>query len=202
MPCVLCLLLVLSGIAMAKPVRFERIHQWVFQGRFEEAAEELQQASLRSGRSLEQPRPVEEKILRKVIERARTFVNGQHPLQERNAARQVLCLSRAYFPEEISKIDQALRVGGGIHRPELIGEAVTVPIPSQARKAGIQGTVIVEVVIDQEVLPKSRILKGLQLGGDTAALATVRSWTFQPATLNGRLSAVYYTLTVSFPPRK
>ena len=148
MPRVLCLLLVLTGIALAQPARFEQVGQWVSQGRFQEAAEELQQASLRSGRSLEQPRPVEEKILRKVIERARTFVNGQHPLQERNAARQVLCLSRAYFPEEISKIDQALRVGGGVHRPELIGEAVAVPMPSQARKAGIQGIVIVEVVVE------------------------------------------------------
>jgi outer membrane biosynthesis protein TonB len=33
---------------------------------------------------------------------------------------------------------------------------------------------------------------------DGAALAAVRSWTFQPATLDSRIVAVYYVLSVPF----
>jgi protein TonB len=115
----------------------------------------------------------------------------------------VLCLSRAYLPEELPGIEQAIRVAGGIHSPELIGRQARAPLPPQARKAGILGTVIVEVVIDQEgCVRNSRILKGLPLGIDTAVLATVRSWVFRPATLKGSPVAVYYTLPISFPPRR
>lgn len=92
---------------------------------------------------------------------------------------------------------------GGPQRPELIGKAAVVPLPPQARKAGIQGTVIVEVVVDREgCVRRPRILRGLPMGIDTAALSTIRSRAFKPARLNGRPVAVYYVLTVSFPPRR
>jgi TonB family protein len=200
---VFCLFFLLCRMASAQPTNYGRIGQWVSQGRFAEAAEELQRISLRSGASLERPGPAAEKTLGQMVRRARSFLKEKHPLQERNAARQVLCLSRAYLPEELLEIEQAIRVAGGVHPPELIGRQVTARMPSQARKAGVRGTVIVEVVVDQEgCVRNSKILKGLPLGIDTAVLATVRSWAFRPATLKGSPVAVYYTLLVSFPPRR
>ncbi|MFY9823465.1 MAG: energy transducer TonB [Thermoanaerobaculia bacterium] len=71
--------------------------------------------------------------------------------------------------------------------------------PPTARKAGLQGVVVIEVIIDQEGCARHpRILKGVPLGVDDAALAAVQSWTFQPATRDGKIVAVYYTLTVQF----
>ena len=198
-----CLLFLLCGPVLAQPSKYGRIGQWVSEGRFAEAAEELQKISLRSGASLKRPGPAAEKTLGQMVRRARSFLKEKHPPEELNAARQVLCQARAYFPEELPGIEQAIRVAGGIHPPELIGPQARAPMPPQARKAGILGTVIVEVVIDQEgCVRNSRILKGLPLGIDTSVLASVRNWTFQPAMLKGRPVAVYYTLLVSFPPRK
>jgi TonB family protein len=206
---VLCLFCLLCGPVLAQPSNsgpnYGRIGQWVAEGRFAEAAEELQEISLRSGASLKRLGPAAEKTLGQMVRRARGLLKEKHPLQERNAARQVLCQSRAYFSEELPGADVALRVvgGGDLHRPELIGQQVTAPLPPQARKTGIRGTVIVEVMVDPEGCVRlSRVLKGVPMGVDTAALATVRSWTFQPALLKGRPVAVYYTLLVSYPPRR
>ena len=69
-----------------------------------------------------------------------------------------------------------------------------------ARKARIQGVVIVQAIIDKEGNVTSvKLLKGLPMGLDTAALDAIKRWKFKPATLaDGRPVAVYYTLTVNF----
>ncbi|HKI05174.1 MAG TPA: energy transducer TonB [Thermoanaerobaculia bacterium] len=195
---VLCLLLVPSeALLAADSPSFERAGQWVSRDRFEKAVADLQ------GLSSVQPSSAEEKILRRAVGKARAFLSEKHPLQERNAARQVLCLSRAYFQEELPGDAEPLRSMGGPQRPELIGKPAALQVPAAARKAGIQGTVIVEVVVDQEgCVRRPRILKGLPLGIDGAALAAVRSWTFRPGMLAGRPVAVYYVVTVSTPPRR
>ncbi len=162
-----------------------------------EAAKELQQVVLQAGPVLKKPSSAQAKVLRGAVETTRRFLNVTHPVQEMNAARQVLCLSRAYFPEDLPGLENALRVGGGVRAPELIGERVQ-RFPLQARKAGIQGTVILEAVVDEEgCVRHPKVLKGVP-GLDGAALAAVRSWTFQPATLNGKVAAVYYVLSVPF----
>jgi protein TonB len=94
--------------------------------------------------------------------------------------------------------DEILRVTGAVKRP--------VPLSAQpprytelARRAGIQGAVIIEAVIDEQGrVVNARILKGLPMGLDQEALATVRGWTFQPATLGDRPVKVFYSLTVHF----
>jgi TonB family protein len=185
--------LLLAGPAL-KPDRFQ---QSLSHGRFVEAAQELQQIVLQSGPSLKKPAPAEEKMLRQGIETARRFLNEKHPVENKNAARQVLCLSRAYFPEDLPGIENALRVGAAVHGPELIGERVR-RFPPEARQAGIQGVVVVEVVIDQEgCVRHPRVLKGVP-SLDSTALAVVQSWTFQPANLGGKDVAVYYLLAVPF----
>jgi len=194
----------LSLILLATPALhaqggLERVRQSLSQGRYAEAAQELQQMVLAGGPFLKKPGPAEERMLRRAIAIARkSMENGSSA--HRNAARQVLCLSRAYFPEEdLPGIEDALRVGGGVRRPQLIGEPVRPPYPPNARRAGIQGTEILEVIVDQEgCVRHPRILKGLPLGFDYVALAAVQSWTFQPATLEGRHRAVHYVVTVPF----
>jgi TonB family protein len=193
--------LLLAGPAPHLQIQPDQLQRSLSQGRFAEIAKELQQIVLQTGPVLKKPTPAQAKVLRGAIERTRSFLNEKHPVPERNAAHQVLCLSRAFFPEDLPGLLQnAQRVGAGTQRPELIGEPVH-RYPSEARKARTQGVVVVEVVIDQEGCARHpKILKGLPLGADDATLAAVQSWTFQPATRDGKIVAVYYTLSVMFNP--
>ena len=195
---ILLSLLLLAAPALHAQGSFERVRPALSQGRYPEAARELQRIAL-AGEASQKPDAADEKMLRGAIDAARKTVQSGPPAY-RNAARQVLCLSRAYFPEEdLPGTEQALRVGGGVQRPELIGKPVQPPYPAQARKVGLQGVVIIEVIIDQEgCVRHPRVLKGLPFGLDRAALTAVQSWTFQPATLEGHPRAVYYVLTVPF----
>jgi len=91
-----------------------------------------------------------------------------------------------------------IRVGGDVLRPEKISG----PDPQYteiARKARIQGVVILEAIIDKEgYVQNVKVLKSLPMGLDQAAVEAVRTWRFRPATLNGRPVDVYYNLTVNF----
>lgn len=99
-------------------------------------------------------------------------------------------------PNSVS--DEILRVGGEITKPERLGGA-SPAYTELARKARIQGVVIVEAIIDKEgKVTNVRVLKGLPMGLDQAAVDAVKSWRFKPATLNGRPVSVYYSLTVNF----
>lgn len=68
-----------------------------------------------------------------------------------------------------------------------------------ARRAGVQGTVVLEAVIDKKGrVSNVRVLKGLPMGLDAEAVAAVQDWVFEPARMEDRPVAVYYTLTVHF----
>lgn len=92
--------------------------------------------------------------------------------------------------------------------PIHIGQGVTKPVktyepppryPEIARKARIQGVVILQSIIDEQGLVRDvKVLRGLPMGLTEAAVEAVRQWRFEPATLRGRPVAVYYNLTVSF----
>jgi periplasmic protein TonB len=59
--------------------------------------------------------------------------------------------------------------------------------------------VIIEAIIDQNGnVTDARVLKGLPMGLDDAALSAVKRWKFLPGTLNGTPVPVYYNLTVIF----
>ena len=106
--------------------------------------------------------------------------------------------------------------GPGLPQPGLPGDSAPIPYRSEmtrprilyevrpeyteiARHARLQGTVILEAVIDESgrVLDV-HILKRLPMGLDRAAADAVAQWRFSPATLNGRPLKVFYTLTVNF----
>lgn len=68
-----------------------------------------------------------------------------------------------------------------------------------ARRGGVQGSVILEAVIDKKGrVSNVRILKGLPMGLDAEAVSAVQEWVFEPAKLDGRAVSVYFTLTVNF----
>lgn len=92
-----------------------------------------------------------------------------------------------------------LRVGHEVKEPQKI----SAPPPEYtfpARRACIQGLVILEAVISQAGDVRSvRILKDLPLGLGDAAAEAVRKWRFEPVRLpDGEAVEVIYTLTVNF----
>jgi TonB family protein len=94
--------------------------------------------------------------------------------------------------------DGPILVGGDVKPPE----RVFAPQPTYteiARKARIQGVVIVQAIIDKQGnVTNVKVLKGLPMGLEEAAVDAMKQWKFKPATLNGRPVTVYYNLTVNF----
>ena len=101
-------------------------------------------------------------------------------------------------PPPASEPDGPIQVGGDVKAPEKIS-SVQPSYTEIARKARIQGVVIVQAIIDKQGnVTNVKVLKGLPMGLDEAAVDAIKQWKFKPATLNGRPVTVYFNLTVNF----
>ena len=92
----------------------------------------------------------------------------------------------------------AMSMGGEVDPPEKL----FAPQPGyteEARQARVQGVVILQAVIDVlGQVTNIKVLKGLPQGLADAAVMTVATWRFKPATLKGTPVPVYYNFTVNF----
>lgn len=94
--------------------------------------------------------------------------------------------------------DDIVRPGGAVAAPELL-RRVDPQYPEAARKAGIEGVVILDAVIAASgQVEEVRVLRSAGKLLDDAAAQALRRWTYRPATLNGRAVRVLLTVTVSF----
>jgi protein TonB len=94
--------------------------------------------------------------------------------------------------------EEPLRVGGEVKEPIEISKTQP-PYPEAARKARMQGVVILEAIITKQGTVESvRVLRGINPLLDNAAIRAVQQWRYQPATFNGRAVPVYLTVTVNF----
>lgn len=92
------------------------------------------------------------------------------------------------------------RVAGDVRAPILI-ERVEPVYPEEARKHGVSGIVILEIVVDATgQVTRATVLKPIADGGSEAALAAVKQWKFKPGTLNGQPIDVIYNVTVRIAP--
>jgi TonB family protein len=97
--------------------------------------------------------------------------------------------------------------GGGAYR---IGAGVSAPVPiarvepvytDEARQAKLQGSVLLQVVIDENGVPQNIfVVRALGLGLDQKAIEAVQQWRFKPSFLNGRPVSVSATIEVNFRP--
>ncbi len=91
-----------------------------------------------------------------------------------------------------------LRVGGDVKAPQLINR-VEPSYPEAARKARMEGVVILEAIITASgSVEDVKVLKSVNPLLDSAATRAVQQWRYRPATLNGRAVRVYLTVTVTF----
>ncbi len=101
-------------------------------------------------------------------------------------------------PPPAAEPEGPIMVGGDVKKPVRVHD----PQPSYtelARRARIQGVVIVQAIIDKTGnVTAVKVLKGLPMGLDQATVDAIKRWRFKPATLNGKPVEVYYNLTVNF----
>jgi TonB family protein len=190
------------------PASFEGLDRSLEAGNLTEAVEDLKRLAINAGQAQAELGTAAEEILRRAIETARGRLNepaAPRNAQDEQSARQVLCLARAYFQEELPSQDgspEPMTVGDDVARPEIVGQLKPGYTP-EARRAGVAGTVIMKLRIDREgCVRQAQTLKGLPFGLADAAVAAVRHWTFKPATYQNRPVAVDYVVTVNFQPGK
>lgn len=94
--------------------------------------------------------------------------------------------------------DEPLRVGGDVKAP-VLSSRVEPQYPEAARKARMEGVVILEAIITADGnVEDVRVLKSVNPLLDASAVRAVGQWKYKPATLNGRAVRVYLTVTVTF----
>lgn len=94
--------------------------------------------------------------------------------------------------------NEILRFDGTMTRPVMLSGRQP-RYTEMARRAGTQGVVVLEAVIDKQGrVTNVRVLKQLKMGLDEEAVAAVKEWVFEPARIGKQPVAVYYTLTVNF----
>jgi TonB family protein len=88
--------------------------------------------------------------------------------------------------------------GGAVTQPALISK--TEPEYSEeARKARLQGTVELRIVVDTQGLAKDiTVNHSLGLGLDDRAIEAVKKWKFRPGKVNGKPTAVVALVDVNF----
>lgn len=90
-----------------------------------------------------------------------------------------------------------LRVGGEIKEPALVSRVEPV-YPPAASAMGLEGTVILEALVDEEGrVTDVRVLRSNGVF-DRAALDAVHQWRYSPVLLNGRPEKFVLTVVVSF----
>ncbi len=91
-----------------------------------------------------------------------------------------------------------VHVGGDVRKPEKLYAPKGSYTP-EARRAGIEGVVIAQVIVNREgCVEPVKVLKGLPMGLSEAAIKTLKSWVFTPARWGTNPVAVYYNLTLNF----
>src|SRR5438552_3212109 len=86
---------------------------------------------------------------------------------------------------------------GGTQPEEL--ERVVPHYPSAARRADVQGSVVVRGIVRKDgTIDDVEVIKDLPYGLGDSARQAVSQWRFRPATYRGDPIDVYYTVTVNF----
>src|SRR5262245_26787508 len=94
-------------------------------------------------------------------------------------------------------VNGPVRVGGDIKEPKKIKDVKPI-YPSIAQQSGVQGVVILEVIIGHDGnVREARVLRSVALL-DEAAVEAVRQWQFTPTLLNNQPVEVVMTVTVNF----
>jgi protein TonB len=91
-------------------------------------------------------------------------------------------------------VESSVRASAEEEPAELVSK-VDPPYPEAARRSGVEGTVVLDVRIDESgAVTDIQVLRGLPLGVSEAAVAAVSRWKYRPA--RGRTGPVTSHKTV------
>ena len=94
--------------------------------------------------------------------------------------------------------DEPVLVDGKKVEPPQLVVKVTPEYPEDARRAYIQGNVILEAIINRDGdVENVRVLRSVE-GLDDAAVAAVKQWKYKPAMQDGHPVKVFFTVVVTF----
>ena len=95
------------------------------------------------------------------------------------------------------RLDEPVRAVGDVKPPKLIKEVKPI-YPEAARKAGIEGVVILEATTDKYGrVQRVKILRSIpEL--DQAAMDAVKQWVYEPKIIDEKPRGVIFTVTVVF----
>ena len=109
----------------------------------------------------------------------------------------VLTSSRSE-PETADDEIQQVRKDGPVVAPVVASKILPV-YPEEARKAGLEGSVTVETVIDTSGrVQELKVLTSTDPIFEEPVRNALHQWQFQPATLDGEPVSVWYNLTTNF----
>jgi TonB family protein len=92
----------------------------------------------------------------------------------------------------------AYKIGGGVSAPVVLSK-VEPEYSEEARKAKWQGTVVLQLVVDEKGLPQGmKVTRSLGLGLDQKAIEAVSKWRFKPGMKDGKPVPVIATIEVNF----
>jgi len=129
-----------------------------------------------------------------------TFSPGGNPEKHVATAEE---LRRAESQEAPAKSSDAFgtgafRIGGGVTAPQLIYR-VEPKYPEEARKAGLEGTVVLYAVVDPDgMIHNMRIVRSLDPVLDENAMQAARQWKFKPGTKEGKPVPVAASIEITF----
>lgn len=100
--------------------------------------------------------------------------------------------------QDLAKFEaDAVRAVGDVKPPQLVKQVDPI-YPEAARKARVEGTVIVEAKTDEQGnVVDARILRSIPVL-DQAAIDAVKRWKYEPLIIDGKPRKVIFTVTVRF----
>jgi protein TonB len=89
-------------------------------------------------------------------------------------------------------------MGSDVSPPRVLSK-VEPKYSERARKAKRQGTVVLQLIVDEHGRPQDlKVSRALGLGLDQEALEAVKKWTFKPGMKDGKPVPVIATIEVNF----
>jgi len=110
----------------------------------------------------------------------------------------LLAVAGCCLPDDTEQSAAPVRIGPGVTPPKLIYREEP-EYPPEARQAGIQGTVVFEVVVDVTgKLTNISVISPLGFGLDEKAQEAIERWRFVPGLKDGKPVNVLATIEVNF----
>jgi TonB family protein len=98
--------------------------------------------------------------------------------------------------------DTVYKVGEGVSGPRAL-KMVEPEYSEDIRKAGVRGTVLLSLVVNQDGRPEDiQVVKSLQPDLDKSAIAALQDWEFEPGKKDGKPVRVRVNVEMNFAGRK